>query len=519
VSAAPAATDIAGSPRRLLVPGIGLGVGLAVLGIAFSAEIAAAVRVWLASTAFNHCLLVLPIAAYLLYEKRDVVAAAVPEPAPLIAAAAVPVGFAWLVAERAGIMEARQLLAMVLLQVLVAAVVGPRLWRALAAPLLYLFFLVPMGAVLISPLQRFTVDFVAAGLHILGVPHFVSGVSIEIPEGGFLVAEACAGLRFLIASAAFGVFYALVVYRSPVRRLLFIGCSLAVPVVANGFRALGIVVLGHLLGSAKAAAVDHVLYGWLFFAIVSALLTFGGLPFRERWQAFTGRPTTAAKLGPRAAGVAILIVAGSALLPRIVADRLDSLAVQADARSPVLLHLPAGCLPVRSAQVFPPLPRSAEAALTRTYRCGTLAVRLVVFPPSVGAGPVFAAWRRASTIAGWDETQSRTLASGPADAPIWRISDLGRESSFATLAAALWIGGRPSAGGLASRFRQAMFSLRGSAAPPLVAIVSTQPGEAAAPARAAVERFVAEVNALSGVTARQGTRRGADENPPPSGRS
>jgi len=37
--------------------------------------------------------------------------------------------------------------------------------------------------------------------------------------------------------------------------------SIVVPIIANGFRALGIVWLGHILGSAEAAATDHVLYG------------------------------------------------------------------------------------------------------------------------------------------------------------------------------------------------------------------------------------------------------------------
>ena len=53
------------------------------------------------------------------------------------------------------------------------------------------------------------------------------------------------------------------------------------PVIANGFRGLGIVVLGHLLGSAQAAATDHILYGWIFFAIVILALAAAGLPFRQ----------------------------------------------------------------------------------------------------------------------------------------------------------------------------------------------------------------------------------------------
>ena len=41
---------------------IALAAGLVALGLVFHEEIAAAVRVWSNSTAYNHCFLVLPIA-------------------------------------------------------------------------------------------------------------------------------------------------------------------------------------------------------------------------------------------------------------------------------------------------------------------------------------------------------------------------------------------------------------------------------------------------------------------------
>jgi exosortase/archaeosortase family protein len=97
----------------------------------------------------------------------------------------------------------------------------------------------------------------------------------------FYVAEACAGLRFLIASVAFGVLYAVTMFTSPWRRAAFIAVACVVPVVANGFRGLGIVLLGHALGSAQAGAADHIIYGWVFFSAVIVLLALAGLPFRE----------------------------------------------------------------------------------------------------------------------------------------------------------------------------------------------------------------------------------------------
>src|SRR4029077_14311596 len=91
----------------------------------------------------------------------------------------------------------------------------------------------------------------------------------------------CACLWSLTACVAVGCLYALVMYRSALRRAVFIGASIVVPIVANGFRALGIVALGHYLGSAEAVEADHVLYGWVFFSIVILILIVLGLPFHE----------------------------------------------------------------------------------------------------------------------------------------------------------------------------------------------------------------------------------------------
>ena len=177
-----------------------LALGLLALGVLFHAEAAAAVQVWIDSTAYGHCFLVLPMALYLAWDRRASLVGVPVRPMPAAALLAGPAAAAWFVAERLGIMEGRQLVAMGVVQVLFLAVLGWRLCWALAAPLLYLFFLVPFGAFLTGPLQDFTAWFIDVGLDVLGIPHIVTDYLIEIPQGVFYVAEACAGLRFLIAA-------------------------------------------------------------------------------------------------------------------------------------------------------------------------------------------------------------------------------------------------------------------------------------------------------------------------------
>jgi exosortase A len=258
-----------------------LAAGLLLLCALFHQEIAAAILIWSTSTAYGHCWLVLPIVGWLLWERRAAAVAYPPQPIAWPVFAAPLLAVAWLASDWLGIMEGRQLALLGFVELLLLAVLGTRLWWALSPALLYLVFLVPFGAFVTPALQNFTAGFVDRGLSVLGVPHMVDAFQIEIPEGRFYVAEACAGLRFLIASIAFGALYAVTMFTSGGRRVAFIAVSCVVPVIANGIRALGIVYAGHLIGSAQAAAADHIIYGWLFFSVVILVLAMAGLPFRQ----------------------------------------------------------------------------------------------------------------------------------------------------------------------------------------------------------------------------------------------
>ena len=207
------AVRTAGRDLRMALPPLIL--ALAAFAFVFQAEIAAAVRVWIDSRAYNHGFLVLPIALWLAWDRRRRARGLALRPTLWPLLAVVPLGFGWFVADRLGIMEGRQLAALFMLQALLVAWLG---WRPGRAPSPRrsptCIFLVPFGAFITPALQVFTARFIDVGLAVIGIPHVVTDFTIEIPEGTFYVAEACAGLRFLIASIAFGALYALLIYRS-----------------------------------------------------------------------------------------------------------------------------------------------------------------------------------------------------------------------------------------------------------------------------------------------------------------
>jgi exosortase A len=273
--------DIA-ADTRAIVPTCGaVLLSLFALGFLFWHDAIGAVDVWIVSPTFNHCFLIIPLCFFLIWTRRNQIADLEPRPDYRALIFIVPLTVAWLVLSIMSVLELEQFLVLTIVQCMIFGMLGGEYYRRLLGPFLYLYFLVPSGAILIPALQAFTAKFAVAGLHVLGIPVFSNGAIIDIPAGTFAVAEACAGLRFLIASVAFGVFFSFLTYRSFARRAIFIALSIVIPVIANGFRALGLIAAAQWVGSANAVMADHLIYGWVFFSAVLVLLIFVGQRFSD----------------------------------------------------------------------------------------------------------------------------------------------------------------------------------------------------------------------------------------------
>jgi exosortase A len=444
-------------------------LALAVLAALFAGEIGAATRVWSTSTAYGHCWLVLPIAVWLIYERRTDAASVPAAPVYWPVLLGVPVALLWMAADVLGVMEGRQIAAVAFVELALLAALGVRLYWVLSAAFLYLIFLVPFGAFLTPALQDFTAAFVARGLDLLDVPNRVTQFQIEIPEGNFYVAEACAGLRFLIASIAFGALYAVTMFRSPVRRAIFIAIACVVPVIANGFRGLGIVLLGHVLGSAEAAATDHVLYGWIFFSIVILALALAGVPFRQDHALVHGPAAEPLPGTARRAVLAVLPLLGVAALGPGAALALDAGAGAPPLAARVLVA-PSGCV---AAGEWP-----AGAVLIQRFACGEAHITARTEMLAARANPsrvvrAGADWV-ASMVPGHD-VDNRTLEIAGSPPVTWHLT-IDTESTRAA-ASLLFVDGRPALGGLRDRLHLAQGLLGVAGAPRVAVAVAISEGD------------------------------------------
>ncbi|MBT8447619.1 MAG: exosortase A, partial [Gammaproteobacteria bacterium] len=225
------------------------------------------VSIWFQSNTFTHCLFIAPMALFMVYDSRREFAGLPVAPAFAPVAGVAAAGLIWLASRLASIQVTEHLSLVAMLVFSVYALLGTAITRRIAYPLAFLFLAVPFGEGLIPHLIEFTGNFSAAAIRWSGVPVFHEGNQIILPTGNWSVVTACSGIRYLLATVTIAAVYGYFSYRSIWRRLVFIALGVLVAVLANGIRAYGIMMIGHLSNMRLAVGVDHILYGWLFFGI------------------------------------------------------------------------------------------------------------------------------------------------------------------------------------------------------------------------------------------------------------
>ncbi len=301
-------------------------VELALLGLYYDTA-QAMVGIWWRSETFNHAFLVPPISLWLIWEKRHALAREVPSPALWLILPLLVVAFGWLLGELAAVNAVTQFALVAMLVLAVPLVIGLQAARRIAFPLLFLFFAVPVGEFVMPKLMDWTAMFTVMGLRASGIPVYQEGLHFVIPSGKWSVVEACSGVRYLIASIVVGTLYAYINYQSLKRRLIFVGVSILVPLVANWVRAYLIVMLGHYSGNQLAVGADHLIYGWVFFGIVIMIMFAIGMRWREQEAELPAVGSNSNVMSASRTGrlmVSVVLALGIACVPRAAIRVLDS---------------------------------------------------------------------------------------------------------------------------------------------------------------------------------------------------
>lgn len=269
-------------PEAWRTPLMWLALGAAALIAVTARAWGAILHQWWNIDTYNHLMLIPFIIAWLVALKEDDLARLTPQAfAPGLLGVAAALGV-WRVGEGLEINLVAQAGAVGALQAAALTLLGLRAGLVLALPLGMACFLVPFGDEIIPPLQAVTAEIAIALTHASGTPARIEGINIHTPAGLFIVAEACSGVKFLVAMTALGVLVAFTRFASWRRRMLFLAACITVPILANGVRAWATIYAAQFIGAERATGFDHVVYGWVFFAIIVAALLAGAWRWFER---------------------------------------------------------------------------------------------------------------------------------------------------------------------------------------------------------------------------------------------
>ena len=282
--------------------------------LVFHDALLSAASVWVVNDTFNHCFFVLPVVLYAIWQQRGALLAQTPRYSALGALLVLGALLALALGQAAFIDVLQHLAVFGLLPAMALFLLGWKVVRQIWFPLLFVLFSVPLGEELIPQFQQITADIAIALLHLIDVPVYRDGLYISVPNGHFVVAEACSGVRFFIACVVLGSAYAYLNFISRWRALAFALFSVAMPIIANGIRAFGIIYIGHATNMKHAAGADHLVYGWFFFAVVVVLLLVTGHFFSDGHRPWQNRISTIDPGWRRHASRAFLLLAAAPLL-------------------------------------------------------------------------------------------------------------------------------------------------------------------------------------------------------------
>jgi len=254
-------------------PLIVLMVSVLVLLVSYWQTITETVAQWQGNSAYQFAWIVIPTLLYLLWHNRNQFKQHPATGSLLgIPAAALCAGL-WMAGDLVDIALLRQMALVLGVIAIVLAATGVRLFVALLPTMSVLFFLVPLGDLLLGPLKSALINFIEVFTTLTGLPYTRDGFTFFIDAHDYKVLDECSGLPYFLAGLFLGLTFALMIYRSWWKIFALTVFGGAIGVIQNFLRVGGIVVYDRLTGH-QLTVPEHV-----YLELPAVLLCFGLLFF------------------------------------------------------------------------------------------------------------------------------------------------------------------------------------------------------------------------------------------------
>ncbi len=249
---------------------------LVLVALLYSHVVVKLVRQWLDDPNYSHGFFVPLCAGLLLWMNRKTWMAKPLEPSGA--------GMVFIVAAMGllvlGTLGAELFLTRVSLCILIGGLIvyfaGWQMLRAVIAPWLVLFLMIPLPAIIFNevafPLQLLASRLACSLLELMRVPVLRDGNVIVLSSMSLDIVEACSGLRSLMSLITIAVIYGLFFERRVWMRFLLVFFAVPVAVFANALRITVSALLGQYVSHQLAEGFFHAFSGLLLFLLSLAAL-------------------------------------------------------------------------------------------------------------------------------------------------------------------------------------------------------------------------------------------------------
>jgi exosortase len=238
---------------------------------------------WAIDDNYSHGFLIPVISGYLIWNKRAMLSRTPVRPAS-VGLLFLLVGLLLFVVGKIGAeLFTMRFSILVVIWSLVVFLGGWGYGRALATPILYLIFMIPLPAIIWNkiafPLKLFATKLAAVAISWLSVPVYREGNVLHLANTTLEVVDACSGLRSLTSLLAISAAFALITNHSRIRKWILFLSAVPIAVLVNIIRLTVTGFLAHHFGEQVAQGFLHEASGILVFvlAIIFVYLVHLGL--------------------------------------------------------------------------------------------------------------------------------------------------------------------------------------------------------------------------------------------------
>ncbi len=227
------------------------------------------ISTWLEDSNNSHGILVPFISAFFVWKQREKIKS-YPQRPCMIGGVLLALSLtAYTLSYTGGIAVVSRLMIIFSLIGLILFNYGKSLFRLLAFPLLFLFFMIPVPVSIISlislPLQGMATDISTIIIRLASIPVYQEGHMLYFVETQLEVAEACSGIHSIVALVMLST---VLVYIYPMKkrsRLILILSAIPIALFANIVRVSGTGILAHFYGASVARGFLHEFSGMAVF--------------------------------------------------------------------------------------------------------------------------------------------------------------------------------------------------------------------------------------------------------------